>query len=146
MHAPHKLRLPSEAARVCRMLRFAATYGFSIDRTLAKTAERLSMGRLLSPPSNLMQSGHRAPLNSTAVALDPSAGPALTCDPRRPPLKVVGSLETSLVGKNAAWEEARNELIVDCFPGVITTCACSSARATAVQFDSLSQQSSHDVS
>lgn len=76
----------------CRMLRFAARYGFSIDRTLALTAARLSSGRMLSPPSNLSYSRRsRWHPATSAVHLDtqmlpePSAAPRPTPDLQLPP-------------------------------------------------------------
>lgn len=73
------------------MLRFAARYGFSVDRTLALTAAHLSAGRLLSPPSNLSYSRRsRWRAASAAVHLDaqvlpePSSAPRPTLDLQQP--------------------------------------------------------------
>ena len=105
------------------MLRFAATHGFTIDRALAKTAERLSMGRLLSPPANMMASGHRLPRHVAAVRLDGAAAPSAEHDPRTPPLQWIGNLDASIVGDNAVQRRARAELELASFPGVLSTCA-----------------------
>lgn len=68
----------------CRMLRFAARYGLSVDRTLALTAARLSAGRLLSPPSNLSYSRRsRWHPTTSAVHLDAHVLPEPTAEPRR---------------------------------------------------------------
>jgi hypothetical protein len=115
------------------MLRFAAVYGFSIDRALAKTAERLSLGRLLAPPSNMAVRGHRRTNVDNAVDLadaphapDAARGaavqdprepqPAIELDPDDPPVK-------GRRGKLKAFRLARAERELRTFPGVISTCA-----------------------
>ena len=106
------------------MLRFAAAYGFAIERTLLATAARLSQGRLLAPPSNLAQTGHRKPPEDTLAELDPHrAPPMVTADPREPEPRFAGHLDPELLSANSKWLTSRVELCLDSHAGAIATCA-----------------------
>jgi hypothetical protein len=105
------------------MLRFASIFGMDIDRPLWKMAEQMSAGRLLTPPSNFMVTGHRRPLEEVTVALDPKKPLEYVGDPREPPNVRVGNLDTNILAYNSMHPTSRVEILSDSFPGVISTCA-----------------------
>jgi hypothetical protein len=104
------------------LLRFAALYGMDIDRPLWKTAQEMSVGRLLSPPSNMMVTGHRQPIEEAAVLLDPEKQVEYLGDPREPQNVSVGNLDADILAHNSLHQSSRVEIIADSFPGVVSTC------------------------
>jgi hypothetical protein len=117
------------------MLRFAARYGFGVDRTLALTAAHLSMGRLLSPPSNIKWP-HGLPADAPRQAVLTLACPAVATragfaaeadgsgeDPREARTPELEHLEAGVITDTARQALGRREMLLTAFEGTVATCA-----------------------
>jgi hypothetical protein len=134
---------PSSVQPVCRMLRIAAGYGMTIDRTLGLTAADLAAERLLTPPTDLILNNPNHPRNIPAAAVhlddqstleqryqkeaaavaEGSGSRSTGHDPRDPPLPNMSHLRPDLVGISSQALQLRRDMVLDSYAGVISTCA-----------------------